>query len=78
MLVELKSASFSAVVPNINEMPAMKLMSIQLVQDPVFQYGMILNLLRDNISEELHEQFDELSNIEMQDILAQWLLKAQW
>lgn len=78
MLVELKSASFSAVVPNINEMPAMKLMSIQLVQDPAFQYGMILNLLRDNISEELHEEFDKLSNIEMQDILAQWLLKAQW
>ncbi len=78
MLVELKSDSFSAVVPNINEMPAMRLMSISLIKDPMWQYSMMTTLLRENVSEELHEAFDKLSNIEMQEIVAQWVLKAEW
>lgn len=73
MLVELKSESFSAVVPHINQMPAMRLMAIAVTQSPEWQYGMAMNLLRENISEELQEAFDNLSNLEMQDIMTQWL-----
>ncbi len=77
-LVEINTDSFSAVVPNINEMPAMRLMAIQLTNDPTWQYGMMANLLRENIAPELQDKFDNLSNIEMQQIIAQWLDKAAW
>lgn len=75
-LVELKTDSFSAIVPNINDMPAMRLMAIQLAQSQEWQYGMMMNLLRENISEELHEAFDRLSNREMQQVLVQWIGQA--
>lgn len=77
MLVELKSDNFSAVVPNLNDMPAMRLISISLVKDPMWQYGMITNLLRENVSQEKHNEFDNLSNIEMQNIIEQWISKAE-
>jgi hypothetical protein len=77
-LVEIKTNSFSAIVPNINDMPAMRMVAIQLTQDPVWQYGMMTNLLRENISEELHEAFDNLTNLEMQDAIMQWVEKAAW
>lgn len=78
MLVELKTETFSAVVPNINEMPAMRLMAISLTKDPVWQYGMTTTLLREQISPELHDSFDNLSNIEMQNLIKEWLDKAVW
>jgi hypothetical protein len=77
-LVELSTESFSAIVPNINDMPAMKLMTIHLTQNPEWQYGMIMTLLRENIAPELHEAFDNLSNLEMQNIITQWLEKANF
>ena len=77
-LVELSTESFSAVVPNVNQLPAMRLMSIMLTQNPEWQYGMIMNLLRENISPELHEAFDNLSNLEMQSIITQWFEKAKF
>jgi len=77
-LVEIKTDSFSAIVPNINDMSAMRLMSIQLSQDPVWQYGMMTTLLRENISPELHEAFDNLGNLEMQKVVMQWVEKAAW
>ncbi len=76
-LVELSTESFSAVVPNVNQLPAMRLMSIMLTQNPEWQYGMMMNLLRENISPELHEAFDNLNNLEMQQIITQWFEKAQ-
>jgi hypothetical protein len=77
-LVELKTDSFSAIVPNINDMPAMRLMAIHLTQNPEWQYGMIMNLLRDNVSNELHDAFDALSNLEMQKVITQWVEQAAW
>jgi hypothetical protein len=77
-LVEIDTDSFSAVVPNINDMPAMRLMAIQLAQNPEWQYGMMMNLLRENIAPELHDKFDNLSNVEMQKIIVQWVDKAAW
>jgi hypothetical protein len=77
-LVEINTDSFSAVVPNINDMPAMRIMQIQLVQNPEWQYGMMMNLLRENIAPELQDKFDNLSNVEMQKIIMQWVDKAAW
>jgi hypothetical protein len=75
-LVEITTDSFSAIVPNVNDMPAAKLMTIMLTQNPEWQYGMLMNLLRDNVSPELHEAFDNLTNLEMQSIITQWFEKA--
>lgn len=75
-LVEITTNSFSAIVPNVNDLPATKLMTIMLTKNPEWQYGMMINLLRDNISSELHEAFDNLSNLEMQDAITQWFAKA--
>ncbi len=77
-LVEINTESFSAVVPNINDMPAMRLMAIHLAQNPEWQYGMVMTLLRDNIAPELQEKFDSISNAEMQEIIKQWVDKAAW
>lgn len=77
-LVEINTDSFSAIVPNINDMPAMRLMAIQLTEDPVWQYGMMTNLLRENVAPDLHETFDSLSNVEMQEVILQWVDKAAW
>jgi hypothetical protein len=77
-LVEINTESFSAVVPNINDMPAMRLMAIQLAQSFEWQYGMMMNLLRENIAPELQEKFDNLSNAEMQKIIVQWVDNAAW
>ncbi len=77
-LVEINTDSFSAIVPNINDMPAMRLMAIQLAQSFEWQYGMMMNLLRENIAPELQEKFDNLSNAEMQKIIVQWVDNAAW
>jgi hypothetical protein len=77
-LVEINTESFSAVVPNINDMPAMRLMAIQLAQSFEWQYGMMMNLLRENIAPELQDKFDNLSNAEMQKIIVQWVDNAAW
>ncbi len=77
-LVEINTDSFSAIVPNINDMPAMRLMAIQLAQSPEWQYGMMMNLLRENLAPELQDKFDNLSNVDMQKIILQWVDKAAW
>jgi hypothetical protein len=77
-LVEINTESFSAVVPNINDMPAMRLVQIQLVQNPEWQYGMMMNLLRENVAPELQDKFDNLSNAEMQKVILQWVDNAAW
>jgi hypothetical protein len=77
-LVEINTDSFSAIVPNINDMPAMRLVAIQLTQNPEWQYGMMMNLLRENLAPELQDKFDNLSNVDMQKIILQWVDKAAW
>jgi hypothetical protein len=59
-------------------MPAMRLMAIQLAQSFEWQYGMMMNLLRENIAPELQDKFDNLSNAEMQKIIVQWVDNAAW
>ncbi len=77
-LVEINTDSFSAIVPNINDMPAMRLVAIQLTQNPEWQYGMMMNLLRENLAPELQDKFDNLSNVDMLKIILQWVDKAAW
>ncbi len=77
-LVEINTDSFSAIVPNVNDMPAARMMAIMLAQNPEWQYGMMMNLLRENIAPELQDKFDNLSNVEMQKIIMQWVDKAAW
>jgi hypothetical protein len=76
MLVELKTEGFSAVVPYLQTLPAMLVMSVSATNNPAIQMKKTMELLRDNIAPDLVDEFEQLNSIQMQDLLQQWLDNA--
>jgi hypothetical protein len=76
MLVEIKTEGFSAVVPYIQTLPAMLVMSVSATNNPAVQMKRTMELLRDNIAPDLIDEFEQLNSIQMQDLLQQWLDNA--
>ena len=76
MLVELKTEGFSAVVPYLQTLPAMLVMSVSATNNPAVQMKRTMELLRDNIAPDLVDEFEQLNSIQMQDLLQQWLDNA--
>ena len=73
MLVELKTEGFSAVVPYIQTLPAMLVMSVSATNNPAVQMKRTMELLRDNVAPDLVDEFEQLNSLQMQDLLSQWL-----
>ncbi len=76
MLVELKTEGFSAVVPHLQTLPAMAVMSVSATNNPSVQMKRTMELLRDNIAPDIVDEFEQLNVIQMQDLLQQWLDNA--
>jgi hypothetical protein len=76
MLVELKTEGFSAVVPYLQTLPAMLVMSVSATNNPAVQMKRTMELLRDNIAPDIVDEFEQLNSIQMQDLLQQWLDNA--
>jgi hypothetical protein len=76
MLVELKTEGFSAVVPYIQTLPAMLVMSVSATNNPAVQMKRTMELLRDNIAPDIVDEFEQLNSLQMQDLLEQWLDNA--
>lgn len=76
MLVEIKTEGFSAVVPYLQTLPAMVVMSVSATENPAIQMKRTMELLRDNIAPDLVDEFEKLNSLQMQDLLSQWLDNA--
>jgi hypothetical protein len=76
MLVELKTEGFSAVVPYLQTLPAMVVMSVSATNNPAVQMKRTMELLRDNIAPDIVDEFEQLNSLQMQDLLQQWLDNA--
>jgi hypothetical protein len=76
MLVEIKTEGFSAVVPYLQTLPAMAVMSVSATNNPSVQMKRTMELLRDNIAPDIVDEFEQLNVIQMQDLLQQWLDNA--
>ena len=76
MLVELKTDGFSAVVPYLQTLPAMKVMAVSATNNPSIQMKRTIDLLHENIAPDLIDEFEQLNSIQMQDLLNQWLDNA--
>jgi hypothetical protein len=76
MLVEIKTDGFSAIVPYLQTLPAMKVMAVSATNNPAVQMKRTMELLHDNIAPDLVEDFRELNSLQMQDLLSQWLDNA--
>jgi hypothetical protein len=76
MLVELKTEGFSAIVPYLQTLPAMKVMAVSATNNPAVQMKRTLELLHENIAPDLVDEFEQLNSLQMQDLLSQWLDNA--
>jgi hypothetical protein len=76
MLVELKTEGFSAIVPYLQTLPAMVVMSVSATNNPAVQMKRTMDLLRDNVAPDLVDEFEQLNSLQMQDLLQQWLDNA--
>ena len=76
MLVEIKTEGFSAIVPYLQTLPAMQVMSVSATNNPAIQMKRTMDLLRDNVAPDLVEEFEQLNSFQMQDLLQQWLDNA--
>lgn len=76
MLIEIKTDGFSAIVPHLSTLPAIKVISISAIENPAAQMKGTMHLLRENIAPDIVDDFEQLNSIQMQDLLNQWFDKA--
>lgn len=73
-LIEIKTDSFTAIMPTLRSMPLSKLLAPIMVHDnEIALCFALLNTMRDNLSEDKWHEFDALSSEETIIALQKWL-----